>query len=68
MTALLPEVGDLAILEVKFVHEGLAIEEVIEGFISNLKKPGSQTEKASLQKRRNPACTMNVDHRKFSVC
>lgn len=47
---LLSVVGDLAILEVEFVHEGLAIEEMVERFISNLKKSRTQTEKTSLQK------------------
>lgn len=53
---LLSVVGDLAVLEVEFVHEGLAIKEVIERFISNLKKPRAQTEKTSLQKWRNLTC------------
>lgn len=30
-------VGDLTILEVKLVHEGLSIKEVIEGLISDFK-------------------------------
>lgn len=34
---LLSVVRDLTILEVKLVHEGLAIEEVIERLISNFK-------------------------------
>lgn len=53
---LLSEVGHLTVLEVKLVHEGLTIEKVVEGFIPDLKKPGTQTEEASLQKWRNPAC------------
>lgn len=53
---LLAVVGDLAILEVKFVHEGLAIKEVIERLITDLKKPRAQTKKTSLQKWRNPTC------------
>lgn len=48
-TLLLVEVGDLAILEVKFMHEGLAIKEVVEGLIPNLKKSRPQTEKTSSQ-------------------
>lgn len=54
--ALLSVVCDLAILEVELVHEGLAIKEVIERLISNFKQPGAQTEKAPLQKRRDPTC------------
>lgn len=50
LKVLLSEVGDLTVLEVEFVHKGLAIEEVIERFISDLKKPRSQTEKTPLQK------------------
>lgn len=38
---LLSEVGDLSILEVKLVHEGLAVKQVIKGLISNLKQTRS---------------------------
>lgn len=48
--ALLSEIGDLAILEVKFVHESLAIEEVVERFVSDLKQARSQSEKTSFEK------------------
>lgn len=44
------EVGDLSILEVKFVHQGLAIKEVVERLIPNLKQARAQAEKTSLQK------------------
>lgn len=47
---LLSVVGDLAILEVKFVHEGLTIKKVVKGFIPNLKKPRTQAEETPLQK------------------
>lgn len=47
---LLSVVGDLAVLEVKFVHEGLAIKKVVKGFITDLKKPRTQTEETPLQK------------------
>lgn len=47
---LLSVVGDLSVLEVEFVHEGLAIKEMIERFISDLKEPRAQTEKTPLQK------------------
>lgn len=53
---LLSVVGDLAVLEVKFVHEGLTIKKVVKGFVSDLKKPRTQTEETPLQKWRNPAC------------
>ena len=42
---LLSEVGDLSILEVKFVHECLAVKQVIERLISNLKESRSQAQK-----------------------
>lgn len=57
---LLSIVGDLAVLKVKFVHEGLSIEEVIKGLISDLKQPRTQTEKTSFQKWRNPPCEANM--------
>lgn len=41
LQVLLSVVGDLSVFEVEFVHEGLAIEEVVERFVSNLKKPRS---------------------------
>lgn len=47
---LLSVVGDLAVLEVKFVHEGLTIKKVVKGFITDLKKPRTQTEETPLQK------------------
>ena len=56
VTVLLSEVGNLSVIEVEFVHEGLAVKQVIERFISNLKESRSQTEKTSLQKGGNPAC------------
>lgn len=40
---LLSVVSDLTILEVKLVHEGLAIKEVIEWLISNFKQSRAQT-------------------------
>lgn len=40
---LLSVVCDLAILEVKLVHEGLAIKEVIERLISHFKQSRAQT-------------------------
>lgn len=49
LRVLLSVVGDLTILEVEFVHKGLAIKEMVEGFISDLEKARSQTEKTSLQ-------------------
>lgn len=52
---LLAVVGDLAILEVKFVHEGLAIKKVVKGFVPDLKKSRTQSEETPLQKWRNPA-------------
>ena len=56
VSVLLSEVGNLSVIEVEFVHEGLAVKQVIERFISNLEESRSQTEKTSLQKGRNPAC------------
>lgn len=53
---LLSKVGDLAVLKVKFVHEGLTIKKVVKGFVPNLKKPRTQTEETPFQKCRNPAC------------
>lgn len=52
---LLSVVGDLAVLEVKFVHKGLTIKKVVKGFVPDLKKPRTQTEETPLQKCRNPA-------------
>lgn len=47
---LLSVVGDLAVLKVKFVHEGLTIKKVVKGFVPDLKKPRTQTEETPLQK------------------
>lgn len=45
---LLSVVGHLPVLEVKFMHEGLAVKKVVKGLIPDLKKPRTQTQEASL--------------------
>lgn len=59
---LLSVVGHLPVLEVKFMHEGLTVKKVVKGLIPDLEKPGTQTEEASLQKWRNPACKTGLQH------
>lgn len=50
---LLAEVSDLAIAEIKLVHQGLAIEEMVEGLSSHLEEAGAQPKKTSSDKGRD---------------
>lgn len=53
---LLAHVAHLAIAEIKFMHQGLAIEEMQERLRSCLKQAGAQAEQAPPEEGGDPSC------------
>lgn len=49
-------VGDMSILQVKLVHEGLPIKQVIKGLTSHLEEPRAQSQQAPSQPGGDRAC------------
>lgn len=53
LSDILADVCDLSIAEIKLVHEGLAIEKMIERLRVHLKQTGTQTQETPFYKRGN---------------